>query len=150
MKRFRFSLESVLTYRMNLEDKEKQLLAAISGHLATEKNQLDDLRKKYAQAELESMGGEGKSSLNENETELYRLYLKRLSHLIKAKGEQVQKLQFELEKQKEQVLKAYKNRRLLEMLKKKRFQAFCTEADKQEQKFVDELQLVKFIGEKAQ
>ncbi len=150
MKRFRFTLDSVLKYRSNIEEREKRILASIAGLISSEKKRLEEFNRKYFASQTELIEKESLKCLDEHEVILYRTYLKKLSALIKEKKEELEKLRLRFETQKEMVLKAYKNRRILDLLKKKRFQEYCIKVDKEEQKCVDELQLLKFANESKQ
>ncbi len=150
MKRFRFKLDSVLRYRANIEDREKRILFSIAAQISSERKRLDEYNQNYFVSQSELIERENLKCPDEHEVILYRTYLKKLSALIKEKQEELEKLRLRFETQKEIVLTAYKRRRVLDLLKKKQFQEYCVYVDKEEQKYVDELQLLKFANESKQ
>jgi flagellar FliJ protein len=147
MKKFNFQLEPVLSYRKNVEEKERQLLAAMAGFLESERARLQDLRGKYEQAQQELAAKES-AHFDRSESGIYRAYLKRLSGVIRSKAEQIAKLQAQVEKQTAQVVAAYKSRKILELMRAKKYEEFCRTRDIQEQQFVDDLQVAKYANER--
>lgn len=142
MKKFHFHLETVLTYRAHLEEKEKQLLTSMQLFYEHEQRRLTELEAQQARVEAERTAREG-APFTKAEIELYRAYSKRLAASIRSKRSQLETLQGQVDKQKQAVVQAYKNRRILERLKAKQWDAYRLDAGKEEQKFVDELQIVK-------
>ena len=142
MKKFHFHLETVLTYRGHLEEKEKQLLASMRLFYEHERRRLSDIEAQHARVQAERMT-RASTQFHKVEIEWYCAYLRRLTALIQSKRTQLAALQTHMDKQKQAVVQAYKNRRILELLKAKEWEEYRRAYNKEEQKIVDELQIAK-------
>ncbi|MBI1748067.1 MAG: flagellar export protein FliJ [Acidobacteria bacterium] len=144
MKKYHFPLETVLNYRRHLEDKEKQLLASMRVFYDHERQRLTDVEAEQGRIR-EELAVLMTAPFMHVETEPYLAYLRRLLKIIQLKRAQLDRLKTQLAKQNEMVTHAYKNRRVLERLEAKLRETHQLAYEKEEQRFVDELQLAKFI-----
>jgi flagellar protein FliJ len=142
--KFRFSLETLLRHREDIEQREKEELLRLTYKYQVEFSNRNGLNARYQETAKEIAR---KSSVNANDPELnwFYLYLKRLTHEIKECEVRLAKLQSEVQTQKEAVIEASKNRKTLASLKTKREKEFIFEMEKQEQKEIDDLVVTRYV-----
>jgi flagellar protein FliJ len=138
MKKFSFNLENLLQHRKNLEEREKTALSRIQYNLQNEQNRRDQIlaRNLEALAELEALR---RSNSTQDELRLYYPYLDRLKHEADKSAQNIVRLEKELQEQKSVVLVASRNKKVIETLKSRKKAEHMLEADRQEQKFIDEV-----------
>jgi flagellar FliJ protein len=143
MKKFAFRLETLLHYRKNLEEKEQAVLFQLVSRLQRESNHLQDLQAKHQETlkELTQMRAEGAVY---GETSWFYLYLDRLRFEMRRSSERIRQLEQDIQEQKAVLVEAQKKKKILDSLKTKEKKAFISAVDKQEQKAVDEIVVVRF------
>ncbi len=143
MKRFSFSLETLLRHRKNLEEKERIALSRTYSQLQIEVNRRNELLSKQndALAELSHKRSTGKDC---EEMHWFYPYLKRLEGELGACAKQIALLEKTFEEQRMLVVQASKNKKVLDSLKSKKEKEFNSEIEKLEQKAIDELVTVQF------
>jgi flagellar FliJ protein len=143
MKRFAFRLETLLHYRKNLEEKEQAVLFQLVSRLQRESNHLHDLQAKHQETlnELTQMRCEGAEY---RETSWFYLYLDRLRFEMRRSAERIRQLEQDIQEQKAVLVEASKRKKILDSLKTRERKAFDSTLDKQEQKAVDEIVVVRF------
>jgi flagellar FliJ protein len=143
MKKFAFRLETLLHYRKNLEEKEQAVLFQLSSRLRRESSHLQDLQEKHQETlkELTQMRTEGASY---GETSWFYLYLDRLRFEMRRSSERIRHLEQDIQEQKAVLVEASKKKKILDSLKTKEKKAFNSALDKQEQKAVDEIVVLRF------
>jgi len=127
-----------LQHRKNLEEREKTALSRIQYNLQNEQNRRDQIlaRNLEALAELEALR---RSNSTQDELRLYYPYLDRLKHEADKSAQNIVRLEKELQEQKSVVLVASRNKKVIETLKSRKKAEHMLEADRQEQKFIDEV-----------
>jgi flagellar protein FliJ len=142
--KFRFSLETLLRHREDIEQREKEELLRLTYKYQIEVSNRNGLNARYQETTKEITE---KSSVNANDPELnwFYLYLNRLTHEIKECEVRLAKLQSEVQTQKEAVIEASKKRKTLASLKTKREKEFIFEMEKQEQKEIDDLVVTRYV-----
>ena len=142
---FSFRLDQVLGYRRQLENLSIRKMAQAQGQwmgvqaaLEERKNQKDDLRGWFSEEEK-------KGSFFVEQAAGYTEYLDFLSGQEKSLRTKEKKAKAEIEKCREEVVRAAQKRRLLEGLREKRLLAHQAEVLKEEQGFLDELSSIAFI-----
>jgi flagellar FliJ protein len=143
MKKFAFRLETLLHYRKNLEEKEQAVLFQLFSRLQRESNHLQDLQEKHQETleELTQMRAEGAVY---GETTWFYLYLDRLRFEMRRSSERIRQLEQDIQEQKAVLVEASKKKKILDSLKTKEKKAFISALDKQEQKAVDEIVVIRF------
>ena len=145
MKRFQFKLESVLKHRIRLEDLEKKELADVFRELHEAHGVLKSLNEDFSRTQKSIEREESIKNLNIEKIvmyESYMLYCKRMTERQIIHIEQIDK---RVEKKRQEFIKASKARRVIDRLKEKQYYAYMKEMDDKNQKFIDEMAIVKFI-----
>ncbi len=138
MKRFKFSLETLLKYRINMEKKKKEDWARAKKERVKAEERLKQIyrEERERREQLESLM-EGEIDLK-----LFNLtqrYIGQLMRLEKIQSKIVEeKKKIEEEKLKEWI-EARKSKKVLENYREKKWREYVYELDKEEQKIVDDI-----------
>lgn len=138
MKKFCFSLETLLRYRVNIEEKEREALSRLNFKLHTERNLLADLHCRERDARME-LAHARNSSADDIDVQWYYPYLDRLRLEIERSNARIAHLEKQIEAQKAVVIEATKNKKVLDTMKKRKVKEFTAAIEKLEQKAVDEI-----------
>lgn len=134
---FNFKLEKVLNYKETVENEKKTKFAQIKQRLHKEESLLDDYYKQKKSIIEE------KNSFNENikagELYLYNLYINTINKKIERQKSIILKTKEELNKAKDEMLNAVKEKKIFEKLKENKYEEFISEQKKEEEKIVDNL-----------
>lgn len=134
---FNFKLEKVLNYKETVENEKKTKFAQIKQRLHKEELLLDDYYKQKKSIIEE------KNSFNENikagELYLYNLYIDTINKKIERQKSIILKTKEELNKAKDEMLNAVKEKKIFEKLKENKYEEFISEQKKEEEKIVDNL-----------
>jgi len=134
---FNFKLEKVLNYKETVENEKKTKFAQIKQRLHKEELLLDDYYKQKKSIIEE------KNSFNENikagELYLYNLYINTINKKIERQKSIILKTKEELNKAKDEMLNAVKEKKIFEKLKENKYEEFISEQKKEEEKIVDNL-----------
>lgn len=138
MKVFNFSLESVLRYRKSIEDDVKRDLSALGKILTDTEEILVSLQDEHGRSvkELELMQNGG---ISLTELEMYRNFQKNLKEKIQSQKEQLKKVKIDWENKMDELVDASKEKRVLEVLKEKKAEAYRYDFAKSDQKEMDEV-----------
>lgn len=136
---FKFSLENVLDWRFDQEEAAKLNVAVVEKELQQEKEHLQSLilenirlkEKAQLTGTLEAMRQED-------------LYKKVLDEQIVQQKLVVERVEADLEAEKEKLLVAHKDRRIMEKLEEKEFENYTHENEQAEQKQLDEFGTINF------
>ena len=141
---YKFALEPVLNHRKALEEGIQRELAAIERLAAYEKKKLKVFinRKKSLASELRQKQERGISIL---ESILYVDFIRRLSVQIEKQSELVLAFEKDVNRKREDLIDAVKKRKSLEKLDEKGFRAYMRKALKDEQNFMNEVAVNRFI-----
>lgn len=139
MKKFKFNLESVLNYRIVKEEQAKQKLGTAIFKVAQQKKVLGSYRKALAEEQSNIAAAVDISFLQHKE-----LYIHCLCQQIEQQTEQLKQAEKEVNKCKKEVTRAMQDTKVLDNLKVKRYQEYLLEANKMEQKMLDEIGLIGF------
>lgn len=138
MKRFEFSLQSILELRIREEDEAKAFLAA--QEIQLQKLNGDFIRKKE---ELQNFQEREKESRKSAESASELRYSVSWRNSIKLDllrmGQQLQDIALDIERAKKKLTEATTKRKSLEMLRDKKKLQWQKEYNKNEQKFLDEI-----------
>ena len=139
MRRFKFTLESVLVVRNKALEDERIKLASI---LRVYNNQKEALNKLFS--EVETIKSEINKSFENNDfnpqiISNYNSYLYKLSQDIEAQKEVLSKIEQDIEKQQEVLKDAYIKVKSLEVLKDKQKEQYLKEQQYEEIKELDDI-----------
>ncbi len=138
MKKFSFKLETLLRYRVGIEEKERETLTRLNFKLHTERSRLDQLRARQHETRLELSRARA-ASTDDAEVQWYYRYLDRLQLEIEQNQKRIVQAEKEVEAQKAVVVEATKKKKVLDTMKTKKVKEFTIALEKQEQKVVDEI-----------
>jgi flagellar protein FliJ len=143
-KSFKFKLQSILDYKQDLEDKEKEKLAKILQELEQAKNykRMLEQRKVQAQSELREKQREG--GVDVNQLRFYTNYLKKLDNDIQYAALLIEQIKAREREQRQALLKAAQERQTYEKLKEKHKEQFDEEEAEKERKLIDEMATIGF------
>ena len=143
MKKFTFHLETLLRYRKNLEEKEQAELFRLSMRLQRESNHLQDLQRKDQEV-LRDLAEQRTAGANCADSSWFYLYLDHLRYEMKRSAERIRRLEKDVQEQKTVLIEASKKKKTLDTIKTKEKKAFASAVDKQEQKAIDDLVVIRF------
>jgi len=143
MQKFGFRLESVLNLKSQLEDNAKNCLARATRELESQRDCLDGL-KNTNDSSMNSLNMEVDEGIPVYRIKVYSNYLSFLKNKITAQKENVNLAEHDVDINRESLIKAMQERKILEKLKEKKYQEYVKEQNKAEQLFIDELNSYKF------
>ncbi len=143
MKKFSYRLEPLLRYRSNLEEIERNELFRLAADLRRELDQLRKLQGKNHDTVVE-LAKKKMENTDQPEIGWFYAYLDRLRHEMQQIRKSIARLEAQIEKQKLAVIEASKRRKILDALKTKKEKEFLARVEKEEQKSVDEIVVIRF------
>jgi flagellar export protein FliJ len=140
MKRFEFSLNKLKSYKTQVLEREKDLLAYLRRHqqLLTEEKAENIRQLTLSNDEFNSLSSKG---LSVNHLQLFKGFHKSLSDKITELEESIKKAEFKVQQQVRVVVEATKEVKTLEKLEEKQLEEYIFKAAKEEEKFIDEFVL---------
>lgn len=138
MARFRFSMQSILNIKYKLETQAKQNFAAAQAALLTEEEKLKKLRDRkagYEEKARQLLSG----VLNFMDIEENKTAITVMEGYIAEQAGKVELARRKVERAREDMAQAMRERKTYETLREKAFQEFLLEENKAESKTVDEL-----------
>lgn len=143
MKKFAFHLETLLRFRKNLEEKEQAELFRLFACLQRENNYFEELQRKH-QETLIGLTDHRKAGADSTDSNWFYRYLDRLRYEMKLSKDRTARLEQDIQEQKAILIEATKKKKVLDSLKTREKKAFVSAVEKQEQKAVDELVVIRF------
>lgn len=135
---FTFTLQAVLSLKEKMEEKEKRLLGEMVAKrqiLEKEKQMLEyECQQLYAQRKVQK-----EQTIKVTEWKMLHTYTTHIEKQIENVNEEIQKASTKVEKQREVLLEAMKQRKILENLKEIQRENYEIEYKQKEQLQVDEL-----------
>jgi flagellar FliJ protein len=138
MKRFEFQLESVLMVRRQLEKQKQIELARVLKSVAEEEECLEDACGALEDAR-DSLRVSESGAIDIDAVRVQRVYIGALRKRIADIAHHISELETELATRRNDVVKASKDRKVLERLKDKRFAEYRYTMDRAEQATLDEV-----------
>ncbi|HIY57638.1 MAG TPA: flagellar export protein FliJ [Candidatus Tetragenococcus pullicola] len=132
MEKFTFSLTKVLEYRKGQEKQAKRIYAAAQKELNEAEKQLEDKK-----IEKDSLLNIQEATINRMQVQQW--YLLELNQKIQESIQQIQKLTVQTDKALNRYIEAQKERKVLEKLADKHFAEYQLQANREEQKMLDEM-----------
>jgi flagellar FliJ protein len=143
MKKFAFRLETLLRFRKNLEEKEQAALFQLVAMHQRESSHLEDLQRKQQEILVE-LGEQRSAGAGYGETTWFYLYLDRLRTELRRSAERINRLEHDIQEQKAILIEASKKKKILDSLKNRQQKAHVVSEEKEEQKTVDDLVVIRF------
>ena len=139
--KFTFKLEKVLDLRKRKEQERERELANLKELLMRAEAFLEELKKEAVKisGKMSALQGESKERLDIKELLRYYDYLEGLRKNISLQITQIKKLITDIEKKREELIQASKERKIIEKLKDNQYKKFKKTLDAWEQKFLDEV-----------
>jgi flagellar FliJ protein len=140
--RFHFPLQTLLNWKRNLEEHSQMKLAEMAARLRAQEEEIEKLTLKrlgYEQKLKEKFQG----GIRAGEYTLYRQFGEDSRRELFSQEDRRRKIQQEMEREREKLVSLTKEKKILEKLKEKQFRKFKYEADKADQKTVDEVTILK-------
>lgn len=134
MVKFNFKLERVLNYKQTLEDYKKNKFGLVQQKLNKEEAILNDFN------EYKKMILNEKSSADEIKAgylAMYNTYINNLNLKIKQQEKKVDETKIELERAKNEMISAVKEKKMFEKLKEREYENFTYDLMKEEEKLND-------------
>ncbi len=138
MAKFVFNLETLLQHRERLEQRERDELFRLNYKYQVEFRKQESLKERLQETRNELCQKQTESPDNQ-ELNWFHLYISRLKQEIRESDKKLAQINQEIQKQKERVLEAAKNKKALASLRAKKEKEFFFTLEKQEQKEMDEL-----------
>lgn len=138
MKKFQFSLESVLDYKSQVLDVSKAEQAAALEKVRRQEKVLFDANVRYAHLN-EEFQEKTRSGLKIAEALSYEMGLRVLEGEIRQETERLEALRKTAEEKRLQVVEAKKDSASLEKLREKKLQGYQKDVRKSEEQLIDEL-----------
>lgn len=132
-------MEKVLEWREDLEKTSMEKFATAQNDLYQEKLVLDNLIKEYEVAKEKTLRYK-----NINEMKQLQLYKQNIEDNIEYQISIIEKKTIALEKLRLELVAAQKDRKIMEKLKEKDFNSYQDNMRQEEQKFLDEMAVLKF------
>ena len=144
-KRFRFRLESVLTYRTQLENERQREFGEIRRKYKDKERQIHDLNRLFSQVQEQFTDAKRKSG-DIRMWLSYQSYLNDLRKNLFSCHREIGEISRKLEEKRRELVKASRDRTILEKLKEKRKDAYMKDVRLSEQKEMDEIALRNYYG----
>lgn len=143
MNKFGFRLESVLNLRTQLEDNAKNNLARAARELEHEKDCLESLKEQKEES-MNNLTAAVDDGIAVYKIRNYNSFFTFMKNKIVSQKENVNNAQNLVDINREALVKAMQERKMLGKLKEKRYEEFLKEQNKSEQLLIDELNSFKF------
>jgi flagellar protein FliJ len=143
LQKFRYSLETLLRYREEIEDRERDALHRLIYSRQVEDNIRNGLASKL-QETMHDLVAMCADKSRDHELTWFHLYLNRLTREMGESDQRLAQLKSEIQAQKEAVIEASKNRKILAAMKAKKEKGFLLETDRREQKEIDDLVVTRY------
>lgn len=143
MHKFAFRLESVLNLKTQMEDNAKNNLARATKELDNHKVYLEEL-KNVNDVSMSSLTEEVDEGIPVYRVQIYNNYLSLMKEKIANQKENVNIAERNVDTNREYLIKAMQERKVLEKLKEKKYEEYTKEQLKEEQLGIDELNSFNF------
>ncbi len=142
--KYQFKLEAVRRLREFEEEKRQREFSDAQRIAENEQVVLDKLivSRSRTEAEFRQNAETGDTA---SQAAMYRFYLERLTEQVKDQERKVAKAKKACEEKREALLEAMKKRKALDRLKEKGEQAFLAQLNSDEEKFINEMAINRFM-----
>jgi len=143
VKKFIFRLETLRLHRRNLEERERTRFSMVRGELLAEQANLQKLQTKHQETRSDLASNKA-GDCNAGEIDLCCRFLNRLDREIANSTRRLAQLELQVEKQKQSMIEASRDRKMIENLREKREKEFEVALERGERKAVDEMVVTRF------
>ncbi len=140
---YRFSLEPVLRHRKIIEEELQKEMAVLKRRLISEQAALLDLEKTKSRC-LRELQEKQVRGIRAPEISLYSDFIGRVTIQMESQQKKVLGLENTVHKKREKLVKAMKDRKMVDQLKKNRLMVFEKNERRKEQKWIDEVAVMRF------
>lgn len=140
---FRFNLQQVLNFRRQNEERKEFELAQARRVMEQEEERLAFFRDRREHCQMELLGRQ-KEGVSPAEVAIYNAYMHFVKEKIEWQMEAVKTARKQMETKKEEVLAARKDRKVLDRLQSRKYEAFLKNSRREEMKDLDEVALGRF------
>ncbi len=148
MKKFRFSLEQILEYRRQLESARLSAYGRAAMALRQRQAELEQLGRELAEYRAR-MAQRGIGKISAAELALYRSYLGHCEVKVSEAAEWMMHAARDVEEQRRELVKARREKRVIERLKDIRRGQYDYEAAREETAQLDEVAATRFIARRS-
>jgi len=145
MKKFKFRLQKVMEFKEEIERQRMLDLGKAKKRVSAEDRKLEQLWQKDSECRKQIEDKEKEYIINPVEMNLYYRYLKKLGTDMESQKERIQAAKSKMEENRQILIAATKERKILEKLKEKRCFAYITGIARKEQVILDDLANTAFI-----
>jgi flagellar protein FliJ len=146
---YTFKLQVVLDHRQYIEDRLQKELADIRRQRDDARQRLEALQRKAADTAA-ALKREQANGLSSDRVVAYHAYIKRLDGDIARQAKAVGEIEARVRMKHNDLLKAVKNRQILEKLKEKEFRRYRQVIQRKEMQFIDEIAVNQFARKAIQ
>ncbi len=138
MKKFHFSLDTVLGYKQQVLDSLRSEHAVIMKKVTDQEMLIADLTRRHRELNIAFRAAE-QEGMTIAQAKTYEIGLRVLEQQIQTETEHLRALEREAEKKRQQVVAARQETASLEKLREKKLDGYRKSVQKQEELFIDEL-----------
>ncbi len=138
LKKFKYSMETVLDYRKDVEQAEKMKFNEAKNEYVIQKSVLEDLEKKLENAQYIQLE---KTPVKLSELKSLQKYIQYLEEKVEAQRLLVAETEKRMDKERELLVEAQKERKIVEKHKEKSLEKHMYQVNSSEQKSNDEFAL---------
>ncbi|WP_250229353.1 flagellar export protein FliJ [Anaeropeptidivorans aminofermentans] len=143
MAKFTFSMESILKIKYSLEEQKKQEFGMAMKKLEAEKILLNSLNKRREDS-VATFKVNVSSAINPKESADFSNYIEALKFKIEEQAIKVKRANAEVEKKREELVEATKEKKKFEKLKENQHENYIIEEKRSEQRVTDEIVSYKY------
>ncbi|MBO8127198.1 MAG: flagellar export protein FliJ [Firmicutes bacterium] len=143
MRKFTFTLESVLQVKYRLEERVRAELADTQSRLVEAQQALRRLSQEKGRHQKEMVRIQ-QGALDIGSLLLAQDYLAQLNRRIQDQQEVIAQIEAELDRKREELVEAQRERKSLEILKDKQWQEYQKAVQREEQLFLDEVAAIRY------
>lgn len=142
---FKFKLQSVLDYRLNIEEKILNEFSELKRELDRQKAMLEEL-KSERESMVAGLRNMQSQTIKAHDISSILVYVERLRESEKQQNQVILQTIEAVDQKRKDLVEAVKNRKIMENLKDKQKEEYIKDVNDTEQKDSDEMSVLKFGG----
>ena len=142
---FKFKLQSVLDYRLNIEEKILNEFSELKRELDRQKAMLEEL-KSERESMVAGLRNMQSQTIKAHDISSILVYVDRLRESEKQQNQVILQTIEAVDQKRQELVEAVKNRKIMENLKDKQKEEYIKDVNDTEQKDSDEMSVLKFGG----
>jgi len=140
---YKYSLESILKQRKFIEDKLQKKMAVLNKELGDEEIRLN-MENKVREQCLEELKQKQERNISMSELLLYTKFIRKITVAINKQEVIVLRAKKKVDQNRENMVDAMKNRKIIEKLKEKDWKNYSRMSSKRDQEFLNEVGISRF------